>query len=434
MLLALEVLLDNQSVPEEARTRGTSVEGSDVTVEGRFALHDDEQRDLALPALVQIRRIVPESGTSRLEVLRSAPEDERLHSVESMLLPEMKSLAAEYEVKPEGGTNKPHWQEALNTFAGTLPQVKAWVAAAPGVARRLPVLLPFDGADPVSPQAAVQKALAAKYRAHLDDPEIAHQLAGLENQLVSRLEADAADLCKHVESCFSDLGTVKVRPTVSLGGKGFQAVGVVTQAEESPTSLAGTGSGRARRVALAVWEWTTAALADGSAGGRDVVVAYDEPDTHLDYTHQRTIMETISRQCRDPQVRMVITTHSMNLIDGVDLDKIVHLTLTDGVTRVSRLAPESGYDETDVFLRDMAAAVGLRNSVLIHERLFVGVEGATEQEAFPALFRLHTGRTLQSAGIALWACGNDIGALRFATFLAKNGRKCGFCRRRGLPD
>lgn len=427
MLLALEVLLDNRGVPDEARTRGTSVEGADVVVEGRFALHTDERRDLGLSAELRVRRVVPVQGQARLEVLRAVSEDERLHGIESMLLAEVKELAIEYGVTPERGATKAHWQEALTALADTLPQADAWVAAGREIPRRLPVLLLFDGAAATSPQAAVYKALTTKYRTHLDDPEIADRIESLEHEVANRLRQDAADLCKHVEECYDDLGTVEVRPTVSLAGKGLQAVELVTRAGETPVSLAGTGAGRARRVALAVWEWTSEALAAGEDVGRDVVVAYDEPDTHLDYCHQRTIMETITRQCRDPRIRMVITTHSMNLIDGVDLDKIVNLTLQDGGTSASRLAPGSGHGERDTFLRDMAAAVGLRNSVLVHERLFVGVEGATEQEAFPALFRLHTGgRTLQAAGIALWACGNDIGALRFAVFLAEHSRNVAF--------
>ena len=426
VLLALEVLLANKGVPGEARTRGTSVEGADVVVEGQFTLHADEQRDLSRNANIRVRRVVPMQGPARLEVLRAVPEDARLHGIESMLLGDLKELAAEYGVRPDGGTTKPHWQETLTALVATLPHTDAWVAAGREIERSFPVLLSFDGSDPASPQAAVQKALAAKYRAHLDDPEIAERVTGLETELTHRLTRDAVDLCKHVEECHDDLGSVEVHPTVSLAAKGLQSIELVTRAGETPVTLAGTGAGRARRVALAVWEWSSEAMAGGEEMGRDVVVAYDEPDTHLDYCHQRTIMETITRQCADPRIRMVVTTHSMNLIDGVDLDKIVNLVLVDEMTTPMRLAAGSGHGERNTFLRNMAAAVGLRNSILVHERLFVGVEGATEQEAFPALFRLQTGRTLQSAGIALWACGNDIGALRFAQFLAEHGRNVAF--------
>ncbi|MFE3410319.1 TOPRIM nucleotidyl transferase/hydrolase domain-containing protein, partial [Streptomyces mirabilis] len=70
----------------------------------------------------------------------------------------------------------------------------------------------------------------------------------------------------------------------------------------------------------------------------------------------------------------------------------------------------------------IAVAVGLRNSVLLHERCFLAVEGDTEQRVIPMLFRLSEGQSLQSAGIALWACFNNEGALHLAHYLVAHGR------------
>ncbi|MEU6122439.1 hypothetical protein [Streptomyces sp. NPDC047123] len=50
------------------------------------------------------------------------------------------------------------------------------------------------------------------------------------------------------------------------------------------------------------------------------------------------------------------------------------------------------------------------------------MEGETEQRAFPLLFRLCEGLSLQAAGIALWACFNNEGALHLARYLVKQGR------------
>ncbi|WP_030855160.1 hypothetical protein [Streptomyces sp. NRRL S-475] len=62
--------------------------------------------------------------------------------------------------------------------------------------------------------------------------------------------------------------------------------------------------------------------------------------------------------------------------------------------------------------------MGLRNSVLLHERCFLAVEGPTEQQCVPLLFRLSQGLPLQAAGIALWACDNNEGALHLAGYLS----------------
>lgn len=54
--------------------------------------------------------------------------------------------------------------------------------------------------------------------------------------------------------------------------------------------------------------------------------------------------------------------------------------------------------------------------------LTVGVEGMTEQSALPVLFALATGRTMETSGITLWACGCDAKALRFVRTMATAAR------------
>src|SRR6266542_2907746 len=70
--------------------------------------------------------------------------------------------------------------------------------------------------------------------------------------------------------------------------------------------------------------------------------------------------------------------------------------------------------------------MGLRNSVPLHERCFVGVEGVTEQQAIPILFRTATGLTLQAAGIALVPAGGNAGARAFCKYLTDQGREVRF--------
>ncbi|SDE24824.1 hypothetical protein [Streptomyces prasinopilosus] len=133
-------------------------------------------------------------------------------------------------------------------------------------------------------------------------------------------------------------------------------------------------------------------------------------------------MDIIRKQCALPHVSVVVATHSMNLIDGVDIADVVHLRLGDsGRTIVERLADRS-HEGIDFHLGQIASAVGLRNSVLLHERCFLAVESPTEQQCLPLLFRLSQGLPLQAAGIALWACGNNEGALHLGGYLVKNRR------------
>lgn len=64
--------------------------------------------------------------------------------------------------------------------------------------------------------------------------------------------------------------------------------------------------------------------------------------------------------------------------------------------------------------------------MLLHERLFVGVEGPTETQALPILFRLASGYSLQAAGIALVSGNNNRGALNVARWLSDHNRPIRF--------
>ena len=122
---------------------------------------------------------------------------------------------------------------------------------------------------------------------------------------------------------------------------------------------------------------------------------------------------------------MVVATHSLNLIDRVDMENVVHLRL-DGEQSVIERLMSSDHDSIDRHLLRVSEAMGLRNSVILHERSFLGVEGPTEMQTVPTLFRLSTGMSLQSAGIALIAGNGNDGALNVVKFLKEHGRSLSF--------
>jgi energy-coupling factor transporter ATP-binding protein EcfA2 len=308
---------------------------------------------------------------------------------------------------------------------------------------RLPQVLVFGGTEE-KPDAAVRTALMGRFNEYINDPTLRGRLAEIEAEIEGRLRIDAKELCEHIQSRCADLGEVTVAPQVSFR-HGFVAAPLgIARTSGQPVSLDRSVQGSNRRISLAVWEWTSRLLQQDEAvaapdalteTGADIpedavsllspltqtIVIYDEPDTHLDYGHQRRIMRLIRDQCELTHVNVMVATHSMNLIDGVDIADVVHLRLADGRTVVERLADDA-HDAIDGHLGTIAVSVGLRNSVLLHERCFLAVEGASEQQSFPLLFRLAEGIPLQSAGIALWACGGNDGALNLAKYLVEHHR------------
>ncbi len=138
-------------------------------------------------------------------------------------------------------------------------------------------------------------------------------------------------------------------------------------------------------------------------------------------------MKIIQEQSDAPNLLVVLATHSMNLIDGAAAHELIHLRLNEGGrTEIDCLLSTGSHHEHDRHLTNVAISLGLRNTVLLHERFFLAVEGDTEMQSFPILFRLATGKTLQQAGIALVSCNKNEGAILFAGHLVKHGRQVAF--------
>jgi energy-coupling factor transporter ATP-binding protein EcfA2 len=402
-----------------------------TSVEGRFTLDEWEQETFHLPAESRIRRISDAEGT-RLECWSPLPADERLRDLAVLKAAALAALVREFGLEA-ATTRKADSLAALQAYAAEHSAGEDWLPATRELADRLPRLLQFGG-NVAEPNQAVKAALTARFQTHVKDPDLQGQLTELEREVQDRLRADSKSLCDHIKHRCPDLTEVSVEPDVSFTQSFRSANLQIMRNSTGPVELTRSGLGSGRRISLAIWEWTSELLSEENASEPEpeehgesapspvqTIIVYDEPDTHLDYAHQRKVMSLILDQSKIPHVNVIVATHSMNLIDGVDIADVVHVRLTGGATTIERLGTES-HGEIDRFLGKIATSVGLRNSVLLHERLFLAVEGATEQQAFPHLFRLSTGLSLQAAGIALWACDNNEGALHLAKYLVEHGR------------
>jgi len=372
--------------------------------------------------------------SAQYECWLPVPDDSRLRDLQSQLAPALKELAREFGLET-ATSRKADVASALRVYAAENSSSEGWMPAPAALLRRLPRLLCFDGRTP-KPEDAIKTALMGKLKEHIADEAVSGNIAEIEKQLQERVRTDAKSLCDHIRERCPDLSEVSVDPEISLFHNFGAASLKISRKSGEPVRLDRSGQGSARRISLAIWEWTSEVLSEEANSAPSVnldeggeptppplqsIIVYDEPDTHLDYDHQRKIMQLIREQSAIPNVRVIVATHSMSLIDGVDISDVLNLRLDNERTVIERLGTDE-HDEIDRHLREISASVGLRNTVLLHERCFLAVEGDTEQQCIPLLFRRSEGLSLQAAGVALWACGNNEGAFLLAQYLVKHGR------------
>lgn len=411
--------------PEGDLSDGEGSGTPEIVVSGAFALVDWEQETLGLPRIVHVRRCAGRELTPIYQLCATVPADRRLRDFESMKLDDLKAVAGEFGVVAVGPANQlESWRTPLRALASEAPTVQDWVSAPKSVIDALPEFLSFSSTAEPDPQIEIREALSTSFDKHIEDPNLAGKVRDVENALRDRLLEDARQLKLHIERRCPDLKSVSVVPRVSLrqGFAGVDLTAARTPGED--VSLESSGAGRRRLVTLATWEWVKDVLQErvDDTSTRSIVIAYDEPDTHLDYSRQRELMDLFRAQCESPGVRMIVATHSLNLIDRVDIGSVAHLRLNEGRTNLERLLSDADAD-IERYLADMSMSMGLRNSTLLHERCFVVVEGATEQQSFPLLFRLSQGLPMQSLGLALMAADGNEAALKIASLLRKRGRR-----------
>lgn len=393
-----------------------------VIVTGEFRLSKTEQEELGLPAAISLRRRTSDNDSPVYEILRRAPADETLRGIEEMKLADLKALAACRGVSADGPATKlESWRKPLMALASSDEQVDDWTRASRAIIDCLPVFLVFSSTDVPDPESQIRTVLQASYERMLDDPQLVQPVRELEDQITVKLQAEAQQLCAHIQQRVPELTSVSAIPSLSFR-HGLTTVRLRAFRGGEDVGLRQAGAGRQRRISLAVWEWVSPHLGKRGEEQRDVVIAYDEPDTHLDYARQRDLVDLIHAQCQNPLVRMILATHSLNLIDRVDIADVVQLRLDDkGRTLAERLVDDT-HAGVDRYMTDLSTALGLRTSVLLHERCFLAVEGPTEQLTFPILFRLVMNKPLQSAGIALISCNGNDGALKVTQFLIEHKR------------
>ncbi|WP_061964247.1 AAA family ATPase [Demequina aurantiaca] len=393
-----------------------------VAVTGTFQLRDSEVASLELAKRLRLRRSVERGCAPRYELEGEFPLEERLRGFENLSLTELKKRCHELGIAPTGPANtKTSFLEPLRAAATAAKKSTDWAECPKTVLERLPRFVLFSSTAEPDPAADVRTALAASFKVHMAEPSVRDSIATIESNLNAMLAKEIEDLKEHVLTSVDDLTSLEIAPSVSLT-ESFKNVDFSAGREGNATvSLAQSGAGRKRLVTLAVWEWSSKILGGSDPDDPGVVIAYDEPDTHLDYGRQRRLMDLFHLQCSRENVRMVVATHSLNLIDRVDISDVAHFGLEAGLTRVDRLI---GTEDRDIatYLSDVSSAMGLRNSVLLHEQCFVVVEGATEQQCFPVLFRLVVGLPLQSVGLVLMAADGNEGAIKVAGHLKKLGR------------
>jgi len=402
---------------------GDSEEAPAIVITGQFLLTDEDRDALGLAEATRIRRVAAKGAAhASYEVERPVPQDVRLRGLESMTLAQLKESSAWLGLARDGSaTVKESFLRTLRQVAASAPDCLDWVPADQAVIQRLPKCLRLSGADAADANAQLLTALKFTYRRILASDEFVERVEDLQDATEAALAGEIKDLCVLIGERCDGLTDVSINPQVSFRDA-LSGVQVIAHRAGQQLDFSQVGTGRRRQLVQAIWEWSNQQLTTATDQGVCVVLAYDEPDTHLDYARQRSFMDLVRAQCKTLGVHIIVATHSVQMIDQVPLEDVVHLELQRDSTVLYRL-PDGGTDEDCAqFLSQLAEELGLTTSSVLFERCFLLVEGESEKAAFPRLFRLVIGQRMQEVGIVLFESGGNSTVLKLVDHLRGMGK------------
>ena len=386
---ALAMLVQNSRPSDEAR----SSREDDICVTGEFKSVDETTR-LKVRARYSTGAVQREMSRLIHPRFGSPPEN--------MTLQGLRHAFESAGIESPGGTTKVPFVEVAIEWIRQRPTEEleeTWVALPAEMAARLPKLTVFHSQDAADQPTQMRNLITRESQRLLATEAYAPRL----NEIATEIQRGVVPVLTLIKDMIRrycpGIANVEVATSFDFSRVTPQVQTRLTKSSGDSIDLNEAGSGLMQRVGLAIYAATLETLQRTSEDLVATLLAYDEPDSHLDYQAQRELFEIIRGQANLPHVQVVVATHSVNLIDTVSLQSLRHFRLEDERTRVDIPSEYSG-DESE-FIGDLASGLGMRNSVLLSERCFLVVEGPTEERALLILFKKITGETLSAAGITL---------------------------------
>jgi energy-coupling factor transporter ATP-binding protein EcfA2 len=274
----------------------------------------------------------------------------------------------------------------------------------------LPSLDRYRAVDYQKPELLVSKVLKNMLEQILAESDIREQLDVIQRKIKHATRNAIAGLHDVASRHLPGFQRLEFEPIFDFA-EAYRGCELMLDCGRGLHASSAIGDGSKRRLLMAILEWQREVQRNLPAD-QPILIAYDEPDTNLDYAAQRRFFMGLNRLTSDrPHIQAILCTHSVLMIDSAPITKLVLLSLDHGITKTLPTFTNRGLTDNDLdtFLEHVATKLGLTNSALLFERCYFLVEGETEYNCLPTLYRRKYGRSMRQDGIlpiCLSGCGN----------------------------
>lgn len=437
LLQSLDILLNNRSVNKEEYhvDSENDTTSQEIEIIGIFDVSPEEiegTRDLLLEEKLHLKKKISSENGIQYFVKKEAYTDDRLNSLERQLVPELKDILTSFGGAPSG--LKANIITEIKSYIESNSQPKT-IKDIPvqwkHISEIVPIFQRYTSSDYGNPHNLVAKVLTNVYRTYFyekDDETKEEKLKGTYQTLKTEIESNLDDKIQEslkgvIKKYNSNVIEVKGKYNIDFAkGLNFYQLEIDTGSGLKP--IANRGEGSKKRLYLAILEWDKE-IESELPFARGIIKAYDEPDSNLHFGAQRRLFYTIQRDNKDDDnVQSIVATHSLTMIDRAPALTINCLSLNEFEQSKINFLDSDGDEEVREFLSQVSEIGGLKNSSIFYERCFLLVEGPSEENALPILYKKYYNRNLAEDGVVLVNLESNGAWKNFLKLLKKNKENC----------
>ena len=419
ILDALEVLLTSRApvVGDFLKRVNGDVEQT-IIIEGKFQLenYDDLPEDfLAVDGKTCILRKTFTVGNAKFEVNGRGYHDPRWSNFSKQSAQIQKELLQSVNIDP-AGNGEQRFEQFNQAEANGLLQKEPMVLEIrlPDISDHLPRFERISSTDYHHPDTMVQRTFQAVVDSFIrpENPEtgereLRQDLKVLKSQIKEALDNKTEQMLGTLQQGNPRLISIEVSPNIDFS-RSVTATNLTLNLGQGHQLVSAYGEGTKKKLWMGLLDWekqTQNELRDIS-----VIRVYDEPDVNLDYAAERKLFSNIIDATRadNSRTQAIICTHAVTLVDRAPGHSINLISVCEDGNRQLKYINSDTDGELEDFLATVGRSVGLTNSSLFFERAFLVVEGESEENALPILYRNLYGRSLIEDGIVLvplFSCG-----------------------------
>lgn len=434
ILKALELLLSKLMPKDEDYFALNDVTHDEFTIIGKFILSESDNKDQLKNFVVDnelvIKKVFKKSEAFKTFNTKSVFQDEKLENYSVLDATETKQLLIDLNIAMCSNQQERHTaiKEYIELNNEILPKTTKEVEISFNtISPYIPIFQYYGSHIYGNPQALVKKTLDDIYSSYFYD-----EAGDLKIQSLKGLKQKAlTQLNKHIKENL--LAKIKVyNPKVSgIQGRldidfsrGLDFQGLELDDGNGFKLIDQKGEGSKKKLFLSILEWDKEVQKD-LVNSRSVMRVYDEPDTSLHYDAQRKMFNAISEVANNPKsnTQAIIATHSIVMVDRSPAKSIIQVVQENGCSEIDFLKSDDNQDISD-FLGQISLIGGIKNSSIFYEKCFLIVEGESEENAIPKIYKKLFGRTLSEYGIVLINLHSNGAWYNFLKLLNNNKKHC----------